>query len=43
MAKRYYSVEDVLHFLDGELSDIEEFMEEDYEVEDKDWIPNAEL
>lgn len=42
MAKRKYSTEDVLHFLNSNLSDIEEFIDVDDEVEDKDWTPNAE-
>ncbi len=42
MAKRHYSVKDVLSFPDGNFSDIEEFMEADNEVEDQDWTPNAE-
>ncbi|KAM7373555.1 hypothetical protein PAMP_008397 [Pampus punctatissimus] len=40
MAKRY-SVEDVLRFLDGNSSDIEELMSADDEVLDKGWTPNA--
>ncbi|XP_049460947.1 piggyBac transposable element-derived protein 3-like [Epinephelus fuscoguttatus] len=40
MAKRY-SAEDVLRFLDGNSSDIEELMSTDDEVLDKDWTPNA--
>lgn len=39
MAKRKYYTEDVLCFLDSNLSDIEEFTEADDEVEDNDWTP----
>lgn len=41
MTKRNYSTNVVLRFLNSNLSDIEEFMEADDEVEDKDWTPNA--
>lgn len=32
----------MLHFLDGNLSDIEGLVETDDEVEDSNWTPNAE-
>ncbi|XP_036963569.1 piggyBac transposable element-derived protein 3-like [Acanthopagrus latus] len=41
MAKRKFSTEDVLRFLDGNVSEIEDLIETEDEVEDKTWTPGS--